>query len=480
MMCRYRNWIICLSGAFTLFVTGCKKQTDDHNAITDDALKNNLFELISANPDLSTFTNYLKQTGYDQVLASSRNYTAFAPTNTVLATLDPAISGNADKLKKFIANHLAGQLYYTTTVTTAARILMQGGKYNNMLGSKIGEANITGKDKYASNGVLQVIDKLLPALDNCWEFLNNSPLAPVKQKNFMLSLFRNVFDTTNAVVIGVNPVTGDPIYQPGTDSVYTNLFWNSVHDLRDESKEFTLFMLTDAAWDAEVNKYKLYYVTGTADSTTNAASWSVVKDFATDKVYDPASIPDTVLSKFGTKVPVSASAIMQTIKTSNGIIYILNQADVQPFSKFKPYLIQAESYAATSHDRRGNTYFRDRFNTVTGKDFTDVLVLGHGVALFNIRYDIREVPSIKYKAYWVAVNDFQTATFTQKLGIGTATSTTFGYTTVALNNFNEVYIGEFTMSQYRPLFNIYLTAANSTTAAANPLVCDYIRLEPSL
>ncbi|MBL7741998.1 MAG: fasciclin domain-containing protein [Chitinophagaceae bacterium] len=479
MMRRYKNWIICLAGILALFFSGCKKQTDDHNEVTDGALKNNLFELISANPDLTTFANFLKQTGYDQVIASSRNYTAFAPVNSVLATLDASISGNPDKLKKFIGNHLANQLYYTATITATTRIKMLNNKYNNMLGNKIGDATITVKDKYASNGVLQVLDKMLPALDNCWEFLSSNPLAPVKQKDFMLSLFQNVFDTTNAIVIGVNPVTGDPIYQPGSDSVYTNLFWNRVHDLRDESKQFTLFMLTDAAWDAEVNKYKPYYVTGTTDSTTKAASWSVVKDFAVDTVYDPATIPDTILSKFSTKVPVNRPAIVQTIKVSNGIVYILSQADVQPSSKFKPYLIQAENYAATSHDRRSNTYFRDRYNTVTGKDFRDVLVLSHGVALFNIRYDITEVPSIKYKAYWVAVNDFQTVTHTQKLGIGIATSTTFGYTTVALNNFNEVYIGEFTISQYKPVFNIYLTAANSTTASANPLVCDYIRLEPS-
>jgi hypothetical protein len=113
-------------------------------------------------------------------------------------------------------------------------------------------------------------------------------------------------------------------------------------------------------------------------------------------------------------------------------------------------------------------------------DYKDVLVLNHGVALFNIRYDLPEIPSIKYKAYWVAVNDFQTVTFTQKLGIGTAASTTFPYTTVDLNKLNEIYIGEFSVPKYAPIFNIFLVAANSTTAAANPLVCDYIKLVPSL
>jgi hypothetical protein len=261
--------------------------------------------------------------------------------------------------------------------------------------------------------------------------------------------------------------------------VYTNIFWNRVHDLQDEKKQFTLFVLTDAAWDAEVDKFKPSFVTGTTDSTTLMSSWNVVKDFAVDTLYDPATIPDSIVSKFDVKVPVVRSAIVQTIKTSNGIVYIMNQIDIPPAVKFKPLLIEAENYSGTSNDRRGNTYFRDRFNTITGKDFRDVLVLGHGVAQFNIRYELKEVPSIKYKAYWVAVNDFQTATFQQKLGIGTATAATLPYITVNVNDYNEIYLGEFTMSKFEPLFNVYLTAANSTTAAANPLVCDYIKLVPS-
>ena len=173
-------------------------------------------------------------------------------------------------------------------------------------------------------------------------------------------------------------------------------------------------MLTDAAWDAEVTKFKPYFSTSSTDSTTKAASWIVVSDFAVEGVYDPATVPDTILSKFNTKVPVTRNQIVRTVKTSNGIVYIMNKIDVQPNSKFKPIIIEGENYAATSHDRRNNTYFRDRFNPVTGQDFRDVLVFSHGVALFNIRYDIKEVPSIRYKAYWVALNDFQTATHNQK------------------------------------------------------------------
>jgi hypothetical protein len=462
------------------FGSGCKKSIDDQTAVTDPSLNKNLMELISAKADLSTFAGYLKQTGYDAVIASSRTYTVFAPGNTELATLDAAIKNDPVKLKLFIGNHIATQLYSTKEVTTTTRIQMLSGKYNNMKGTAIGTGAITTADTYASNGLLQVVSKMLPALENCWEFVTNNSQAPAKQKAFMLSLFRNVFDPTNGVVIGVNPTTGAPIYQAGTDSVYTNLFWNKVYDLRDEKKQFTLFMLADAAWDADQVRFNPYFITNTPDSNKLVTGWNVVRDFAVDTLYEPGTVPDTVTSKFGTRVPVERSAIVNTIRTSNGIVYIMSRINVQPASKLKTILIQGENYSGTSHDRRSNTYFRERFNPLTGLDFRDVEVLNHGVALFNIRYQIEEVPSIKYKAYWVAVNDFQTATYSQRLAPGIATATTFPYTVVALNDFNEVYLGEFTLAQYQPVYNMYLVAANSTTQAVNPLVLDYIKLVPSL
>ncbi len=481
MKMRYKQLLLLSAAVLVLqLFSGCSKTKDDRNSIGDESLKLNLFELVSANPQLSTFKEYLIKTGYDKVISASKNYTVFAPVNTALASLDPAVVNDAAKLKKFIGNHIGLQTYSAAGTQTQTRIAMLNGKYNNMLGKKVEDAVITTADKYANNGLLQVIDKALPALDNCWEFLSNSSDAPFKQKNFMLSLFRKVFDISNAVVVGVNPSTGEPIYQAGTDSVFTNLFWNRVHDLQQEKKQYTVFMLTDAAWDAEVAKFTPYFVTNTADSNTLVTSWNVVKEFAVDTVYQPSSIPAVVTSKFGTQLPIDRASIVKTIKTSNGIVYIMSKMNVQPASMFKSITIEAENYNASSVNRRSNTFFRDRFNPLTGLDFRDVLVLNHGVALFNLRYDIPEVPSIKYKAYWVAVNDFQAATHTQKLGIGTATSTTFNYTTVPLNSYAEAYIGEFTVSKYAPVFNIYLTAANSTSNAVNPLVCDYIKLVPSL
>jgi uncharacterized surface protein with fasciclin (FAS1) repeats len=457
---------------------GCKKW-DDHISVKDQALAKNLLQQVSENASLSKFSELLSKSGYDKILASSKTFTVFAPTNTVLANLDPAIVNDTTKLKAFVGNYIANQSYFTSDAASQLRIEMLNGKYHDMLNKSVEDAAITEADKYAKNGVLHIIDKMLPVLDNTWEALQNNTTIPSLQKNYLLSLFRKVYDVSNAVQTGIDPLTGEPVYQPGTDSVQTNLFWKGVHDLRDESKEYTLFVLTDAAWNSELTKFNSFYVTSSSDSTTQASSWAVVKDLAVDTLYKAGSIPDTILSKFNVKVPVDKASIVQTIKTSNGVIYVMDKVDVKPEDKFQQFYIEAENYRYTSADRRSNTYFRDRYNPVTGKNFRDVEVFGHGVSEFNINYRLYNVPNMKYKAYWVALNDFQTAPFSQKLGIGTPTSAALGYVQVAPNNYNEVYLGEFTVSSYQPFLDVYLTAAKSTTAAVNPLVCDYIRIVPS-
>lgn len=478
--------LLCLTFA-GFFCAGCQKW-NDHNAITDAALTKNLFEKVKDDASLSKFSELLEKSGYDKVIASSKTFTVYAPTNAALQNLDAAIVNDSVRLKAFVGNHIATQQYFTSGISQPQRILMMNGKYQNLLQKTIDDATIVTADKYASNGILQVIDKMLPVLSNSWETLKSNSAIPDAQKNYMLSLLRNVFDSTNAVQIGVNPTTGLPVYQPGTDSVATNLFLHNVYNLGDESKQFTLFVLTDAAWNSELNKFKPYCatVTNDADSTAGFASWAVVKDLAIAGAYKVSADADTVLSKFNVKVPVEKAAIIQTIKTSNGFIHVMSRVDVQPVHKIMPVTIEAENYVTTSHDRRNNTFFRDRFNSITGRNFRDVNVFNHGVAMFNVNYRVNEMYSgVKYKAYWVALNDFQSAAFSQKLAFGTPTANSFtlqnanGYTVVNPNVLTEVYLGETTLSAYHPVLNVFLTAANSTSGAVNPIVCDYIRLVPS-
>jgi uncharacterized surface protein with fasciclin (FAS1) repeats len=472
-------YTILFAGALaSMGLSGCKKW-DDHNAITDEALTNTLFEQISADTSLSRFTELLSKSGYDKLLSSSKTYTVYAPDNAALAGLDAAIVNDTAQLRRFIGNHIGTQTYLSSATSATQRIAMVNGKYHNILGATIENADIKRADQRAKNGVFHVINKMLPALNNCWETLTANSAIPSAQKNYLLSLFTKIYDTSNAVQTGVNPNTGAPVYQPGTDSVLTNIFWRGVYNLTDESKQYTFFVLVDTAWNSETVKFSPYYKSVDSLATASIAKWYVVKDFAFEGAYTQATLPDTLLSKSNVKVPVDKSSIVQTITTSNGVVYIMKKLAVPPANKIQQIVIQGENYSGTSADKRGNTYFRDRYNTLTKLDFRDVLVYNHGVNAFNINYRIYSVPSVKYKAYWVALNDFQTTSFTQKLAVGDPASTALAYTTVSPNIYSEVYVGEVKVDSFKNMLNVYLVGAANTVAATNPLVCDYIRLEPN-
>ena len=46
----------------------CSKKWDEHNAITDPLVGNNLYQNISKNTGLTKFSDYQVKTGYDKVL----------------------------------------------------------------------------------------------------------------------------------------------------------------------------------------------------------------------------------------------------------------------------------------------------------------------------------------------------------------------------------------------------------------------------
>lgn len=439
--------IVCI----ILILGGCRKW-EDHTEIKDAGVGLNLLERIKNDPNLRKFTEMLTRSGYADTIASTRAYTVFAPTNDALAPMFDTLINNEAALKSFVANHIAFQAYFTTDIQSMQRIPVLNGKYHNLTASAVDDAAISVKDLAAKNGVVQVLGTALMVLNNTWQFAETDSRMPALQKKLMV------------------------------DSI-GGLFRSRVYNLQDESKNFTLFVLQDAAWEAEVNKLKPYTnVPGNVDSTTKVSGWMVVKDLAVDVLYrSVAEIPDTVVSPFGVRVGIDKAAVVATIKTSNGVVYVMNKLEVPLRDKFPDIIVEAENYTAASASRLANTYFRDKRDSATGGVFRDVLVYNHGLAQFNLRYKLTEVPSMKYRAYWMALNDNingMTAPFSQKIGVDSFNSVVPAYAVVQMNTYSEQFAGEFTLTRYRPTFNLYLTAANNTTANTNALVCNYIRLIP--
>jgi hypothetical protein len=494
----FKTTLLC-TFFFALFIGGCKKW-DDHTKLTNQDLSKNLSDEISQRSNLSKFFEYLKKTGLDKELSSSKNYTVWAPTNDALQTLDPAIVADSAKLRAFLSNHIALESYFKANTTQASRVTMLNGKRVTFTGSKFDDATLTEADKYMGNGVLHVIDKFAPVYPNAWELQDNTKTT-YQQSAYILSLTKKVFDPTHAIIDSINSQTGQPVYHAGTDSVLKNSFNADVYDLQDESKQYTYFILTDAALAFEAAKLKPYFQTGNTGVTDSLAGFGVVKDLIVDGYYTIDQLPSVLTSKFGVKIPIDKSLIVETHKLSNGVAYVISGINFNVKEKIPTVIVQGENYrgfydanGVAVIPRQNNVsavFVRYRANPNNGQQFTDMFVYGHGISGLNALYTAPKLSSLKYKVYWVAVNDtlrlngnVNPVTFTQKLAMGVRGTNLLPTIAPLTNNvtplnYNEVYLGDYVMPLWGNL-SMFLTANASTGSGTNSLNLDYIKLVPDL
>lgn len=472
----------------TCFCSCNKQDWADHNKITNPDLNENLLQLIQQTPDLSDFYQYLLKTGYDKVISSSKDFTVFAPTNEALKAVDPSMLNDTGKLRQLIANHIAYQSYFTGRVQSPLRVKMLDGKHVVFTATKVNNAAITKADQYCKNGVLDIINKALIPQMNAWEYLNANFQGSLQQAELQSLLYTYV-DPDSAVQIGVDPKTGLPVYQPGTGLVARNRFLQKVN-IDNEDSLLTYIILTNDAFTAEENKLQPYFEDTTAAQTDSITKWNVVKDLAFRGVYEPDSLPATLYSANDSVMfHLSKSNIVSTQKVSNGIVYVMNGINYDMATKIKPVML----YGPHFYDRMAPSAaytIRTRRNPYTDSIFNDIYMANYGIASYWLRYPAT-VNSVTYKVYWVAVNDFQTGTFPMRLGFKAHTDTAFAdptrikfdtefpYDTVGLNDYNEVYLGDYTPALYGKL-DVFLIGNNVTTNGSNTIVMEYIKMVPVL
>jgi hypothetical protein len=494
-MMRLKKEYLLLAAMFTILFNGCKKW-DDHTAIVNQDLTRDLSQAVKEESSLSKFAELVTQAGLDSLLQSSKTYTVWAPSNTALATLDPSIPADINKLRSFILNHVSNQLYFTRDAQTKKRIAMLNGKYNNFLGNKFEDATITTADRYVKNGVLHIIDKSILVLPNLWEYIN-STTTTYQQNKFIAGLNFETFDPSLAIIDSISSSTGQPVYHPGTGIVIKNTYNERVYDTRHESKQFTYFVIADAGLILKADSLKNYYATGVPATTDSLTRWTVVKDMLIDTLYPTAaSLPAVLVSKFGQTIPVNSAAIIETKKVSNGIVYVLSESAINTVSRFPQIIIQGESPTGFQSDKTANTSYRIRLNPVTNQVFSDILVSGHGVTGYYSFYQLKDMPTMKYNVYILGVNDFQTTNVFQSVGVRffvppatSATSTPITTTPAALNHavplksavgaYNEVSLGSFTSTQFGTL-EFRLTSGGTTLGSSGtaPITMDYLRIVP--
>jgi hypothetical protein len=490
---------------WTFIMAGACDEWDDHNKPNDPTLNENLLQAVNKDPQLTTFSQYLTATGYDQVLASSKTFTVWALDNDALASLSPDITNDPEELTLFIGNHISYQEYFTASAKPSVRVKMINGKSLTWDGDFLELAAVKSADRPARNGVLHIIDSPVLPRKNTWDVLNSSSAGQLHSA-YLQSLTYQQFVDSLATQIGIDPATGRPIYEPGTGNVTRNRFKDEVYDISSEDSLCTFIVLTDDAFNAELTKLKPYFrtITLNQDSTNALASWHLAKDLVFKGRINPEALPDTLVSLYGVKVPIDKSAILETQLTSNGIVYVMNKVDFRLKHKFPPIILEGEHPDGFSRtDKDVNIHYRYR-DWAQG-DF-DLRVWNHGISQINVRYKINGLQAMTYRVYWRAVNDFvdttsttatsNVAAFQQKLVLesrntyvpitpppGAPLPRDFGYVKVNRIKANPAnnglrLLGTYSHANYRLLY-LFVVANNVTTPnTLNPIEVDYIKLVP--
>ena len=471
----YKQLRTLLSVAFvSIAIYGCTDKWDEHVAITDEIVKDNLALQLSKNTSISEFNKLLIKTGYDKVIASSKTYTVFAPNNTAIATLDPAVVNDTTRLKYFVANHIAISAFRTDMATDSLTVKMLTGKNLIFLQSKIDEVNISTPNKFAANGIYHIVDGLLSPKLSIWEYLK------ANNTTYEQAAFITALDTINIYPNGqVN--TGFPALD--------NEFTRETFNIRNEEGKYTLFLMQNAAFNTEVTKLLPYLYRPSVDTTKLISKQYALRDMVFAGELKVANLPDTLVSKFGVKVPINRGNIVQTIKSSNGVIYIVSNMDVKLIHRLVTTQIEGENPRQfIPGDKRGNIFYRQRLDN-NGIEFKDLMVQNHAISQFLVSYTTPILYSTKYKVLWRAINDIQTNTFDQKLLVGTLSLATTGlytgsvmsfpYTTVTVKNYKEVELtGTFDIDLARSVPLTLVGQNNNATAGTNTLTLDYIKLVP--
>jgi uncharacterized surface protein with fasciclin (FAS1) repeats len=474
---KHLTYIVLFS--ITILLFGCKDKWDLHTEIQDIDKTINLNQKIANQPNLSLFNDFLKRTGYDKILSNSQNYTVWAPENNALSGLDPAFVADTAKLRSFVANHIAlTTIPVSQKLDDTTRVKLLNNKFATIIGRKFEETNIIGEAMFVRNGVLHTLEQAVPVKFNVWEYMLSTNDAPL-QTNYISNLSTTVIDTANATVVGFN-TNGTPIFSPNSPTVSRNTYWINVADLRDESQEYTFFMLQDAAFTAETNKLTSFYPSTNPNLN---ASFFVAKDLAVKGVFPLTKLPDTLVSVTGGKIPINRANIVKSYRASNGIVHVVRALPFRLQDKVPTFRIEGEMPSGFTANRA--VLYRLKLDNLN-RPFRDIQAYNHLTAEFGIFYTRPNLAVARYRVFARAIvgltGDPQTVAFTQRYFIFNSTTNLFtlAFTqVVAPLTFNEVLLGEFTPAQFGNL-QLRLTAANSTAQNANTLALDYLRFEPVL
>lgn len=176
-----RSW-----GAFSLAVltvigigmglSACGGDTENRTndeAVGESALPDTttVSHVLRTDDRFSTLVAALDSTGLDSTLAAEGPYTLFAPTNDAFAalpdgTMEVLLGDRHDRLRMILSHHVVEERIPTSAVADSQQVTMMSGEALPLRateeGVTIGEGRVIDGDIEVSNGLIHVINRVLP------------------------------------------------------------------------------------------------------------------------------------------------------------------------------------------------------------------------------------------------------------------------------------------------------------------------------
>jgi transforming growth factor-beta-induced protein len=160
-----KTMMLLLVLSFTFTIQSCDDDDDDMIDTGDD----NIVDIVSSRPDLSTLTDAVVAAGLDAALAGDGPFTVFAPTNAAFNAMDQDVLSTVIATPSLLTALLQ---YHVVSGTVTSGDLTNGPVQTLLSGQTIdvdlsdgvvlnGVADVTTADVLASNGVIHIINEVL-------------------------------------------------------------------------------------------------------------------------------------------------------------------------------------------------------------------------------------------------------------------------------------------------------------------------------
>jgi len=407
MKLKYYRFPIIAMLTFTVLAVSCKEEWENHYyAKAANKSELNIYEYIQSRAELSTFSQMLKNTGYNVILAESQTYTVWAPNNTALEGVDLNDSALVNRIVK---NHITRFSCTTFGIGSKSQtILMLNNKLlpfaKNNVGYTFGGKAIVLSDIATANGIVHILGEYVPYKMNLWEFIS---------KTDGLDSLKTFINSLTKLELDVEKSFQDDIF---VDSIKkeTNIVFDRLAALNTEDSIYTAILPDNNAWSEAYSRIFPFYKTQVKDGgiakQVEKTKLTLISDlfFKGRKTLPIAE--DSLESTGGTNFanPDRLFSNAQLTEMSNGLGFVTGQLkNTAVESWYKEIRIEAEwtwygratsNYAASQISSIGTGY------KVSGGNYISLVpTTSSNISKVFVTFPIPGSLSAKYNIYCVFV-----------------------------------------------------------------------------